>query len=313
MKVAIVGGGIIGLYIAKNLSEKGESVTLFERRAVVGKEACSGLLSQKILKFIPESQHLIENEIESVLIHFPKKTLRIEFSNKFFVINHAKLDNLVLVLAKKAGVKVVLNHNLTNPIRTLKRNFEKIIGCDGALSQTRKELGLKEPKFYLGIQGFVPQKDYSNFVETWPTKTGGFFWKIPRGEETEYGIIENVKTAKSIFKDFLEKKNIYLKKEVSALIPQALIIPSDNNVTLCGDSMGLTKPWSGGGVIWNLIAALILLKNFPDFLKYKKEVKKFFLSKIIFSKLAKKIIYSFGFNLPWILPKKYKIEGDFII
>ena len=77
--------------------------------------------------------------------------------------------------------------------------------------------------------------------------------------------------------------------------------------------MGLTKPWSGGGVIWSLFAANILLKNFPDFIKYQKEVKKFFLPKIILSKIAKKLVYFFGFKIPWLLPKNFKIEGDFLI
>jgi len=112
--------------------------------------------------------------------------------------------------------------------------------------------------------------------------------------------------------NFLEGKNIQLESLNSALIPQGLIIPENSKITLCGDSVGLTKPWSGGGVIWSLIAADILLKNFPDFLKYQKEIKKFFLPKIIFSKMAKNLVYFFGFRSPWIFPKEIKIEGDFL-
>jgi len=97
------------------------------------------------------------------------------------------------------------------------------------------------------------------------------------------------------------------------LIPQGLMIPESEKITLCGDAAGLTKPWSGGGVIWGLTSAEILLKNFPDFLKYQKEMKKTFLPKIIFSKIATKIVYLLGFNFPWILPKNVKIESDFLI
>ena len=140
----------------------------------------------------------------------------------------------------------------------------------------------------------------------------GFIWKIPRGKETEYGIISNPKGAKLLFDNFLEKNNLSLEKINSAIVPRDLIIPSNQKITLCGDAAGLTKPWSGGGVVWSLIAANLLLKNFPDFLKYKKAVKEFFLPKIIFSKILTSIVYFLGFKIPWLFPRNIKIESDFL-
>ena len=232
--------------------------------------------------------------------------------------NHFELDRLVTSLAEKSGAKIVLNYNVkTKDFVTFQGEFDRIIGCDGAISVVRKNLRLNNPKFYLGIRGFIlnPPPKFgggANFVETWPTNNG-FIWKIPRGKEgIEYGIIEKPGEAKKLLDNFLKGKNIQLESLNSALIPQGLIIPENSKITLCGDSVGLTKPWSGGGVIWSLIAADILLKNFPDFLKYQKEIKKFFLPKIIFSKMAKNLVYFFGFNFPWIFPKEVNIEGDFL-
>jgi len=326
MRVVIVGAGICGLYLAWKLSKKGYNVTVFEKKEKIGKEVCSGLFSERILDFIPESQKLIQNQIEYCLIHFPKRTLKIKFSNpegkppvsygagKFLVIDHFELDNLIANLVKNSGTKIILNHSM----KSIPEGFDRIIGCDGALSQVRKILKLKDPKFYLGIQGFIldPPPKFgggANFIETWPTNSG-FIWKIPRGKPAiEYGIIEKPGEAKKLLDNFLKEKNIQLKSLNSALIPQGLIIPKNQKITLCGDAAGLTKPWSGGGVVWSLISADILLKNFPDFSKYQKEIKKFFLPKIIFSKIAKNLVYFFGFNIPWIFPKKIKIEGDFLI
>jgi len=308
MKIAIIGAGISGLYLAWKLSERNNEVIVFEKKKRIGKEVCSGLFSEKIFNFIPESKNLIQNEIEYCLIHFPKRTLKIRFSKKLLLMDHSELDNLVANLAKKAGAKIFLGQG----INFIPEGFERIIGCDGALSQIRKILDLNDPIFNLGIQGFVKKKDYSNFVETWPTKLG-FIWKIPRGREIEYGIIERKNKAKEVFEKFLKENRINLEKEKSALVPQGLVIPRNSKITLCGDSTGITKPWSGGGVIWSLISANILLKNFPDFLKYKKELEKFFKPKIIFSKFVKQMVYFLGFNLPFILPKEFKIEEDFLI
>ena len=98
-----------------------------------------------------------------------------------------------------------------------------------------------------------------------------------------------------------------------ALIPQGFAIPKDEKITLCGDAAGLTKPWSGGGVIWGLTAADLLLKNFPDFVRYRQAAKKFFLPEIVLSKIAIKAVYFLGFKLPWLLPEKIKMDGDFIL
>jgi flavin-dependent dehydrogenase len=329
MKVAIIGAGISGLYLGWKLAERGEDVTIFEKKEKIGKEVCSGFFSERILEFIPESQSLILNKINFCLIHFPKCTFKINFSKKFFVMSHFELDNLVAKLAQKAGAKIVLNRPmLTSDVNNLlyREKFERIIGCDGANSIVRKSLGLPEPNYRLAIQGFIACEQHNlasaricecahaneSFVETWPTKNG-FIWKIPRANEIEYGIIEKPNQAKKLFDEFLNKNNLQLVRIKSGIVSQGLIIPKNSKITLCGDASGLTKPWSGGGVVWSLIAANLLLKNFPDFLKYKKAVKKFFLPKIIFSKIITKVVYFLGFNFPWLLPKNIKIEGDFLL
>lgn len=314
MKIAIIGAGICGLYLGWKLSEKGHKVSVFEKKKEIGNEVCSGLFSQRILKFLPQSQKLIQNRINFALLHFPKKTIKVKFSKQFFVMSHFKLDKLTAYLAEKAGAEIFLNSN----IHSLPKDFDRIIGCDGANSFIRKKLNLPDPMFRLGIQGFVPYStekrlsSSSDFVETWPCKNG-FIWKIPRKKEIEYGIITQPNLASRIFKNFLEKNDILLERVKSKIIPQGFITSSNSLVALCGDAVGLTKPWSGGGVIWGLSAAETLLKTFPNFSNYQKKTKRFFIPKIILSKIAIRTGYFLGFKFPWLLPKNIKIESDFLL
>ncbi len=305
---AIIGAGVCGLYLAWKLSQKGVNVSVFERKKVIGKQVCSGLFSERILKFIPGSRHLVENTIHYALLHFPVKDLRLNFSKNFFVMEHAELDRVAAEEARRQGAEIILGKKIDK----LPEGFKKIIGCDGALSQVRNILQLKKPRMRLGIQTQLKKEDHSDFVEVWPTRKG-FLWKIPRGSSTEYGIIEEKERAKEMFDAFLRERGITSEKIGSALIPQGFTVPKTNDVTLCGDAAGLTKPWSGGGVIWGLKAADILVKHFPDFPKYERELKGSFLPRIVLSRAATEIVGVLGPALVLLAPKSVKIESDFLM
>ena len=303
-KIAIIGGGIIGLYLAWKLSEIGHKVTVFEKKKFLGKKECSGLVSERIFDFIPQAVNLPKKQIDSVLVHFPKKTFKIKFKKRFFALDHAELDKLVAKLAIKAGAKIELNME----INSLPDNFDKIIGCDGYNSFVRKSLNLKSPVFRVALQGFLNSSE-GIYVETWAIKNG-FIWKIPRLKETEYGIVANPKEARNIFNNFCKKNSWQFNFIQSSIIPQGISLSNNSKVTLCGDAVGLTKPWSGGGIIWGLSAAEMLLSSFPDFLKYGNKIKRHFLPKMFLSKIITKIGYFLAFNFFWILPKNISIDGD---
>ncbi|MBS3065302.1 MAG: NAD(P)-binding protein [DPANN group archaeon] len=264
MKIAVVGCGITGAYLGWKLAEKGNSVTIFEKRNKIGKEVCSGLISERLWNFIPKNEKLIKNKVNYCRVNFPNKTVTLKFKIPFVVLSHAEMDNYVADLAKKSGANISLNAE----IKEIPKEFDKVIGTGGALDTIRKNLKLKEPKNYLGLLCYVNEKDHSDVVDAWPIGDG-FCWRIPRGENIEYGIMANPKLARMQFDKFAQQQNFKIENLKAALIPQGLIIPKNKDVTICGgDATGLTKPWSGGGVIWTLTSANILLNAFPNFNSY---------------------------------------------
>lgn len=307
MRVGIIGCGITGAYLGWKLAQAGNDVTIFEKKQVIGKEVCSGLISERLWNFIPKNEALIEHKINYTKLHLPKKTVTLKFKPQMLVLRHDKLDRYVADLARKAGANIISNKYIIS----MPEGFDRIIGADGAMSFTRKTLGLKEPEFRQGMQFFIKEQNADDFVDTWSIKNG-FIWKIPRGNETEYGILSDLKSARQKLGDFCAKNDIKITNLQAALIPSGLITSNKSDVALCGDSCGLTKPWSGGGVIWSLTAADILLKNFPDFEKYNSELKKFFKSLFFRTKLITKLGYFLGNYLSKVLPAQREIDSDWL-
>ncbi|MDD5417068.1 MAG: hypothetical protein PHU12_03795, partial [Candidatus Aenigmarchaeota archaeon] len=91
-----------------------------------------------------------------------------------------------------------------------------------------------------------------------------------------------------------------------------LVMDHTKTIALVGDAAGLTKPWSGGGIIWSLRSADMLVSTFPDFDKYNKNIRDFFEPRIFTSKFVSKLGVQFGKHLPWVTPKRILFDSDWI-
>lgn len=300
-KVAIIGAGIIGLYTASKLQEKGFEVTVFEKEKLenVGKKSCSTLVSKRIFNFIKIDEDLIENTIKNCSIKFKNKEVILNFAKEHIIINKEKF---VLRMIEQAKFKIVFE----NEIKEIPEGFDYVIGADGVHSFLRKKLNLRNPKFKVGLKVEAKGSGRGDTVKTTKTKNG-FTWMIPRGDYIEYGILESKENIKGEWKAF----NKQGKNSSFALVPQDLILIDSDKYALVGDATGLTKPWSGGGIIWQLYQAEMLINNFPNFRKYNSEVRAFFLPKIIKGRIFNSLVHFIGDNFSFLIPSRIKYDNDF--
>lgn len=320
VKVGIVGCSITGSYLAWKLSKKYD-VTVFEKNKAIGEKPCSGLVSERIWNFIPRKDELIENHIDEAIVHFIGKNIRLKFHPSMLVLNRKLLDEYVYKLAKENGAKILLENEVKR-IYILKNKkpqvladklyeFDYLLGCDGFNSIVRRTLGIKDPEFKLGIYTIANKRNKTSSVDVYPSKNG-FGWIIPRGSHTEYGLMEKVNEAKNSFERFCKSRKINPQKIYSHIISEGLVKAGKGRTALCGDAIGLTKPMSGGGIIWGLTACEVLIKKFPDFSKYNEEMKRFFEPKFFFSKAGNKIARFLGSNFVYLLPKEFYFDSDIL-
>ncbi|HLC50920.1 MAG TPA: FAD-dependent monooxygenase [archaeon] len=325
MRVCVIGCGINGGYIAWKLAKLGHSVTVYDKKTTFEDVVCSGLISRRLWDFIPENRKLVDSGIDYMLLHFPKKIMRVEFYPKMLVIERSSLDEYAAGLAKHAGAKIHLGHKfksfrdlggkvevtVEHNSKIIAEEFDYMIGSDGPSSEVRKQCGFKDPPYRIGIYFYDRTEDKNNFVDVWPLEKG-FIWKIPRGKSIEYGIIEEATKANAIFRDFCREHNLKIGSIKSALIPEGFKSVAKGRIAICGDAAGLTKPPSGGGIIWGMFAANLLVENFPDFKAYERKAKKFFHPRLVFSSITERAVVKVGNNYPFLLPKKNVMDADLV-
>jgi len=319
--VVVVGGGAVGLYLARKFAEKNSSVLLLEKKEKIGQKPCSGLVSSKIFEFINKGEDdFIENEFLKARIWLEGNFF--DFNGKALLLNREKLDKYFFEKAKKAGVDIRLKKEVRKIeekeawVEILLESGEKIqgkiiAGCDGAVSTVAQNLNLpKQEKLLLGLIGYQfknCQEDFkNNFPELFFSKNfpGFFAWRIPRTRNIEWGtaLPPQQKPGEKLRK-FLKEKKIEIEKIESALIP---IFPRKRIVTkrcfLCGDAAGQIKPATGGGLIYGLLAAkmasIFIDPAKPQTFLYEKQWTKNLQRDIFWGGLLRK-----SYHLPTFLKK----------
>lgn len=263
--VIVVGGGPVGLYTAGLCKKMGYDTIVLEEDLSIGKPLkCSGLISKNVAKFFPDIEQwgVVENVIDRAMLHSGKSELMLRKAKAAYVINRRIFDRKI---AERAGCMIKLGCkaekiSVKGDCIEIATNNGVFIGeiaviCDGPNSMlTRKR------KLAKGLMAIVKSENHAKNVDLYFSKAAlrdGFFWKIPRGKTTEYGIWGSSVTFKDIEKFFGIKKY----EKFAGLIPIGHVKSYSERLILVGSSAGQVKPWSGGGVIYGLTCAEIAAKT----------------------------------------------------
>jgi flavin-dependent dehydrogenase len=190
-----------------------------------------------------------------------------------------------------------------------------LIGADGPNSTIRKQMKIKQKKSIIGVQSRVRGKFNSDSVELWfgsKVCPNFFAWVVPENENVaRIGLATNGNLMR-FYNNFLKKRIGYVKKpDVVGRIPYGLLnITSDNRIMLVGDAASQVKPFSGGGIIYGLIAAEICAEACKKALENDKFDKKF-LKENYDDKWKKKLSLPIKGGL--MLRKLFNILPDFAI
>jgi len=265
--ILIVGAGPVGLYLTGLLGKSGLTVRILEEHDSVGiPNHCSGLVSRNLDLFVRPRSEWIEHEVSgsiissgssSVYLKKPRPAAYVIDRERFDLSLSERLDvtpgtRVEGVFAGEEGVSVKTNKGVFRA--------QMLLGCDGANSAVARSLGSRPKKLLMGVIGIVKEEDYSENVEIMIDKTlarDGFFWKIPRGKTTEYGLYASSA-------DFVTLERFFGKRfheRRAGLIPLGPGKTFFNRTLLVGDAAGMSKPWSGGGVIYGLTAAKIAART----------------------------------------------------
>lgn len=326
-RVIIIGAGPVGSYSAYLFAKKGYDVEVYEEHAEIGKPIqCTGILTSSIFKFLDESKlrksGVILNEIGNANVYSPNRnSFLTDFKKKNLIVDRSLFDGYVAYLAKKAGAKFYLSHNLSQIKITKKQKIlefsikkdtsikyltlklkesDVVVGADGPLSKIRRVINPKRfsrAKSKLGIQARIEFSN-DNFVNYFPF-VKDYGWFVPEDKNIGRLGMAGMKNSRDSFEKFAK---YFLGSDLNpkhVLEYQAGLIPNFNpqikfeksirgtHFFIVGDAAGMVKATTGGGIVPGFMGAKALAKSVGSGQEYK-----LLLSKQLFPKLKIHLLLS---------------------
>ena len=326
----IIGAGPCGSACGITLQRRGISCCVIDRAVFPRKKTCAGLVTGKTYRLInrlfgeEKTDCLFCDSANKIrLLKGTDELVRAPLKNPVRLVKRYDFDNALVQRYKSLGGTIFEGETIrridysSNKIKlksgtTVEYNY--LVFADGALSMSRKKLGLNKEKLAFGIEAYIPREKlstdsidiYFEYIE------GGYIWVFPHDDTVCAGAVNQyIKGVdyKEILSYFLLDMGVNPDevKYAGAFLPYGEVVNQNKlpeNVILAGDAAGFADPISGEGLYMALqsgiFAAEAMQSKAPKSVylnKIKplkravtdgKKAQKLFYSKPIFSKMLNK-------------------------
>ncbi|WP_456444232.1 geranylgeranyl reductase family protein [Thermococcus sp.] len=295
--VVVVGAGIAGPIVARNVAKAGYSVLLIDKKPAIGSpKQCAEGINMKVFDEydIPYDKRFINREIYGAKLYSPSGyELELRYKEASGVILERKVfDKMLAYYAAKAGADVLARTEAQDVIRkegkvvgiTAKHENEPveiytniIVAADGVESTIARKAGLNtyapphefdsSYEYEMLIEGYDP-----DLIHLWfgnEVAPRGYVWVFPKDEDrANVGIgiaSDHPETAKHYLDKWLEENKIQTKRilEVNVgVVPVGGFVKelAKDNVLVVGDAARQVNPMHGGGMAEAMGAGTIASK-----------------------------------------------------
>ena len=295
--VVVVGAGIAGPIVARNVAKAGYSVLLIDKKPAIGspKQCAEGISIKVFEKYdIPYDKRFINREIYGAKLYSPSgHELELRYKEASGVILERKVfDKMLAYYAAKAGADVLARTEAQDVIRKdgkvagIKAKHEDepveiyadiIVAADGVESMIARKAGINtyapphefdsSYEYEMLIEGYDP-----DLIHLWfgnEVAPRGYVWVFPKDEDrANVGIgiaSDHPETAKYYLDKWLEENKIPAKKilEVNVgVVPVGGFVKelAKDNVLVVGDAARQVNPMHGGGMAEAMEAGTIASK-----------------------------------------------------
>ncbi|ASJ01705.1 geranylgeranyl reductase family protein [Thermococcus gorgonarius] len=295
--VVVVGAGIAGPIVARNVAKAGFSVLLIDKKWAIGtpKQCAEGISIKVFDKYdIPYDKRFINREIYGAKLYSPSGyELELRYKEVSGVILERKVfDKMLAYYAAKAGADVLARTEALDVIKKdgkivgIKAKHEDkpveiyadiIVAADGVESTIARKAGINT---YAPPHEFDSSYEYEMLIEgldpdlihLWfgnEVAPRGYVWVFPKDEDrANVGIgiaSDHPETAKYYLDKWLKENNIPMRKilEVNVgIVPVGGFVKelAKDNVVVVGDAARQVNPMHGGGMAEAMEAGTIASK-----------------------------------------------------
>ncbi len=278
-EIAVIGGGPAGLLTSLHI--RGHDVVIYEEHRDVGiPKHCAGFVGEPTVRRIAEivGWDVIDHSYNNIVFYTPRGKYELYFKNPLiYHVNRPLLEQKLLEKTLSLGHRIVFNKKAKpgSSLNEIRFNgetssYDKIIVADGPYSLFRRKYFREYREYLIGVQYIYRARniDQDTVHTLFNNYTPDFFqWLTPIDHDE---VLIGFATKKyrfhptTIVKHIVRKTGVELgglKEVFGGAIPvdKPLDKPFiDNKLFFIGDSIPITKPYTGGGLFGISLLAPIL-------------------------------------------------------